>query len=146
MRKDRIYLDTSVIGGVNDDEFSSATISLFKMFKQNIYIPVISLHTLNELIEAPEIIRGVLDTIEYEFCDVITEEMEYLADKYIHYKIVTPKYKSDALHVAISTVLRCDLLVSWNFKHIVHYEKMRGFNRVNQLENYGILFIKIQMR
>jgi hypothetical protein len=43
----------------------------------------------------------------------------------------------DALHVAISTISGCDLIVSWNFKHIVHFDKIPKYNAVNVLNGYG---------
>lgn len=47
----------------------------------------------------------------------------------------------DAHHVAIATVARADMIVSWNFQHIVHHEKMAGFNAVNLREGYPTLRI-----
>jgi len=48
---------------------------------------------------------------------------------------------NDALHVALAVVARADMIVSWNFKHIVHFDKMRGFNAVNLKEGYAQLMI-----
>ena len=47
----------------------------------------------------------------------------------------------DALHVAIATVSGCDIIVSWNFKHIVHYDKIALYNAVNRINGYKDIFI-----
>jgi len=57
-------------------------------------------------------------------------------------KIVTKKYYSDALHIAVATVIGVDVLVSWNFKHIVNLNKIKSFNSVNLKEGYNILEIR----
>ena len=54
----------------------------------------------------------------------------------------SPADEVDAQHIALATVCRADLVVSWNFKHIVHYEKIRGFNSVNLREGYGMVDIR----
>jgi hypothetical protein len=66
-----------------------------------------------------------------------TEDMFVLQQQYISAGIVTEKSTEDALHVAIASVAKCDLIVSWNFKHIVHFEKIPKYNAVNVLNGYG---------
>jgi len=66
----------------------------------------------------------------------ITEEMERLRDAYLSAGVLGESSDADALHVAAATVLEVDLIVSWNFKHIVHFEKIRGFNAVGRLQGY----------
>ena len=60
-----------------------------------------------------------------------------LQQKYLEAGIVTAKSTEDALHVAIASVSGCDLIVSWNFKHIVHFDKIPKYNAVNVLNGYG---------
>jgi hypothetical protein len=57
-------------------------------------------------------------------------------------KIVSENYYSDALHIAAATVIGVDVLVSWNFKHIVNLNKIKLFNSVNLREGYSILDIR----
>lgn len=64
----------------------------------------------------------------------ITEDALELSEEYLNRKILTPKFRDDALHMALASLANVDVLVSWNFRHIVHYEKIRLFNAVN-LEN-----------
>ena len=144
MKKLRIYLDTSVIGGCFDDEFNEYSNKLFETFLSSINIAIISSTTLSELANAPLKVREKVTEIPQGCYEEIfvSSEMNSLADAYIGEKIVTPKYFDDALHIAIATVLKVDLLVSWNFKHIVNFEKISRFNAVNVREGYGHLEIR----
>ena len=143
MKKLRIYLDTSVIGGCFDEEFKQYSIALFKEFDAGSYIAVISATTLAELKNAPNEVKEIVKTIpgnNYEEL-MVSDEMQNLSAMYLADKIVSEKYSDDALHIAIATVSNVDLLVSWNFKHIVNYEKIHRFNAINTREGYGFLEI-----
>jgi len=67
----------------------------------------------------------------------ISKEVLELQLNYIRSGVVTEKSLDDALHVAIATVSGCDLIVSWNFKHIVHFDKIPKYNATNVLNGYG---------
>lgn len=67
--------------------------------------------------------------------------MEKLASLYLEERIVNIKYRNDCLHIAYATVYEIDMLVSWNFKHIVNYEKIINFNSVNLKNGYKPLQI-----
>ncbi|MDR2491090.1 MAG: hypothetical protein LBD20_06780 [Spirochaetaceae bacterium] len=142
MRQLRVYIENSVIGGYFDAGFEEATKKLFEKFRDGEYQAIISTHTYGELNNgAPENVKSNLETISYEKFD-ITEEMMYLTQKYMEEKIVSEQYRSDALHIAIATVLEVDVLVSWNFKHIVNLNKIKLFNSVNLKEGYNLLEIR----
>jgi rRNA-processing protein FCF1 len=145
MKKLTIYIENSVIGGCFDDEFSKHTLKLFDKFKKGTYKPIISSHVIGELEDgAPERIKKNLETIDYKVCPV-NKEMEKLAVKYMNQKIISQKNYDDALHIAVATVIGVDVLVSWNFKHIVNLNKIRLFNSINLQEGYKILEIRSPM-
>ena len=138
----RIYIENSVIGGYFDEEFKEHTRKLFEKFKKGIYKPIISSHVIAELENgAPNHVKENLKTINYEEY-IVNDEMLKLAEKYMEQKIVSENYYSDALHIAVATVLGVDVLVSWNFKHIVNLDRIKLFNSVNLREGYGILEIR----
>ena len=64
-----------------------------------------------------------------------------IAETYVKHKILTPKYTDDMMHIALAAVAEANILVSWNFKHIVHYDKIRLFNAVNAELGYRELQI-----
>lgn len=133
MKKTRVYIDTSVIGGCFDKEFKLWSDGLVQDFKSGLFIPVLSDIVAAEVVDAPEAVRMKYDEIlglGHEFVASDREAIE-LADKYQLRKILTPKYYADGLHIALATVADVDLLVSWNFKHIVRFDKIRLFNSVN---------------
>jgi len=103
---------------------------------------IILSHVVAELENgAPEHVINNLKTINYDEYD-ITEDMEKLAEKYLEQNIVSENFYNDALHIAVATVIGVDVLVSWNFKHIVNLNKIKLFNSVNLREGYNILEIR----
>jgi hypothetical protein len=74
------------------------------------------------------------------FIDISESALE-LRNSYVNAKIVPLRYSNDALHVALATVSRCSLIVSWNFKHIVHFRKIPLYNAVNTLHGFSTISI-----
>lgn len=140
----RYYIDTSVFGGYFDVEFEDATRQLFeKISKEGIKILYSEL-TENELENAPEkikdFIRGLKkDSIEY--IEISKESIE-LADKYISENVVGKTSRDDCIHISLATLNRADVLISWNFKHIVNLHRIRGYNSVNLKYNYPSIEIR----
>ena len=143
-RKLKIYIDTSVIGGCYDEEFSEWSNLLFEEFKEGKKIAVISDITLEELEKAPQKVRNILDSIPKMNINYIALniEAEQLADLYIKNKIITKKFQEDARHIALATINNADVLVSWNFKHIVNLDRIRNYNSVNIKYGYKIIEIR----
>ncbi len=140
----RVYIDTSVIGGYFDEEFEHVSKALFRMVEKGKIIAVISDLTLLELAEAPAEIGKVIEDLPEENVEwtELTEEAVNLAWAYVREGVVGKEQFVDAEHVAIATVNRVDVLVSWNFKHIVNLGKIRGFNAVNLRLGYPLLEIR----
>lgn len=134
----RVYLDTSVIGGCCDAEFRRWSNGLLKDFEAGVFKPVLSELVTAELDAAPP---DVLEKLA-AFLDCnpevvgITLEVEELAAAYLAHGILSQNFANDARHIACATVADVDVLVSWNFKHVVHLEKMRLFNAVNMERGY----------
>ena len=131
--KQRIYLDTSVIGGAFDEEFNETTNLLFEMVVNKIFTLVISSLTLSELNLAPTYVKDFFNKIDRSNIELISSspESELLANCYISEKVVGQTSFDDCHHIAIATILKVDILVSWNFKHIVNVFRIRGYNSVN---------------
>ena len=144
MKRVYIYVDASVIGGCEDNEFSEPSLSLWRLFIKGIFIQVLSQHTLRELSGAPENVRGHLLDVPAAHQIILsdTAEADALAEAYLAHGIVGPGSRSDALHVALATVAHVDVLVSWNFKHIVNLDRIRLFNAVNLEQGYGLIEIR----
>ncbi|WP_372946696.1 hypothetical protein [Mariniphaga sp.] len=142
--KQKVYIDTSVIGGCFDIEFKKWSNLLFDDFKSGKRIAVVSDITLDELADAPEKVQENFSTIPENNLEVLIsdDETKALADLYIKEGAVTSKYYEDALHIAISTISRVNVLASWNFKHIVNLDKIRMYNAVNLKNGYSILEIR----
>ena len=141
--KQRIYIDTSVIGGYFDKEFESTTRELFEEVLQGEYKIVISSVTEGELEQAPEKVKTLLYDlkINYELINLTDEAVE-LATEYLSENVVGKTSYDDCLHIAIATIARLDFLVSWNFKHIVNIKRIRGYNGINIKNGYPAIEIR----
>ena len=133
MKIPRLYIDTSVFGGVHDTEFQYETNLLFEMVRNGEIICVYSDLCELELENAPLKVREHFLQIEKsttEFVE-ITEEISQLAEQYVEEKVVGETSIDDCRHIACATINKVDFLVSWNFKHIVNVFRIRGYNSVN---------------
>jgi len=143
MKKIKLYFDTSVIGGYFDDEFSEDTIEIFNEVKNETYNLAISDLTVRELIKAPENVRTLLQEKEIKFEQIlVTQEAIELATEYIKEKVVGQTSFDDCIHIATATINKIDILVSWNFKHIVNIQRIRGYNSINLRNGYQTLEIR----
>lgn len=144
MRSPRVYTDTSAIGGCLDPEFFEPSQRLFEHFSSGEFVLVLSEFTLLELEHAPADVRALLDDVPEEFREdlAFTREASELAEQYIETGVIGAAMRTDARHIATATVHRVDVLVSWNFKHIVNLPRIRGYNAVNLREGYPILEIR----
>ncbi len=141
---ERIYLDTSVFGGYFEPEFELWTKLLFDKFATGQFKMLYSEMTEIELTNAPQNVRELVKKIpvrHIEFLD-ITKETNQLAGSYIKENVVGKSSRPDCLHIAIATLNNADLLASWNFKHIVNINRIRGYNSVNYKFGYKILEIR----
>ncbi len=143
MKQYRVYADTSVFGGCFDEEFAETSKMFFKLVKDGSFKLIISPILLAELAEAPKVVKQILTDLTQDLFDFVdyTPEVSELRDKYLNAKVLTNKSKTDAEHIAYATIYNADFVVSWNFKHIVHYEKISGFNSVNLMNSYKLISI-----
>jgi predicted nucleic acid-binding protein len=142
--KQRIYIDTSVVGGFFDEEFKDATQLLFKRLENDEVKFVISDLLELELIQAPKRVSDLLlnyPTDRFERIE-LTQEIMDLADKYITEKVVGKTSLEDCRHIALATIYRVDALASWNFKHIVNLDRIKGYNSVNLRLGYPTIEIR----
>ena len=133
MDKQKVYIDTSVIGG-SFNYFSRYSNMLIDKFRDGLFVPVISEVVEKEIKKAPILVRDVYDEIlTYNAIYLnITDEIKKLVKEYINKKIVTLHYEDDCRHIALTTINKIDVLVSWNFKHIVNEQRIFLFNLVNK--------------
>lgn len=142
--KQRIYINTSVVGGFFDEEFKDATQLLFKRIENDEVKFIISDLLELELIQAPKRVSDLLlnyPTDRFERIE-LTQEIMDLADKYITEKVVGKTSLEDCRHIALATIYRVDALASWNFKHIVNLDRIKGYNSVNLRLGYPTIEIR----
>jgi hypothetical protein len=143
-RKLLVYADASVVGGCEDPEFRDDSIALWERFRSGDCTLVLSEHTLRELASAPPAVRKRVTEVPRENQVLLPDQPEAiaLAEAYLRRGVLGPGSASDALHIALATIRRVDVLVSWNFRHIVNFGRIRLFNAVNIEEGFGVLEIR----
>ena len=144
MKQQRIYIDTSIVGGFFDTEFEKETKLLFKRLEKKEVIFVVSTVLGQELNDAPEHVKTLLQ--KYDKCCFeeieMTAEAKRLANRYISEKVVGKISFEDCCHIALATIHKVDVLASWNFKHIVNWERIKGYNAVNLKNGYTTVEIR----
>ncbi|GAP72866.1 hypothetical protein SAMD00024442_48_20 [Candidatus Symbiothrix dinenymphae] len=142
--KQRIYIDTSIVGGFFDTEFAKETQALFERMRNKEIIFVVSEVLYSELEDAPPHIRELLDTYDEDCFEyvLLTDDARELANSYIAEKVVGKTSLEDCRHIAIATINKVDVLASWNFKHIVNLDKIKGYNGVNLKKGYATIEIR----
>ena len=96
---------------------------------------------MDELVNAPEKIKQILNELDYTLIKVSDESFE-LADEYIQENVVGATSRGDCVHIATATINNIDILVSWNFKHIVNVQRIKGYNSINIKRGYKQLDIR----
>ena len=128
MKTLRIYLDTSVFGGCFDEEFARESLRLLEQIKTGKFRLVMSETVLTELAAAPALVQNVWADIPKGFIETVGSnlEVEDLRQAYLEAKVVGPASATDAEHIALATIARADMSVSWNFYTHRPLRKNRG--------------------
>ena len=140
----RFYFDTSVFGGLFDSEFEEETVLLFEKVTLGQIRCIYSNLTESELTNAPERVGDYFVNIP-ENCKekiLVTPDALILAQTYIEEKVVGETSLDDCIHIATATLHKVDMLVSWNFKHIVNLSRIRQYNSVNIKKGYSFVEIR----
>lgn len=139
-----LYLDTSVFGGCFDKEFELWSRALVNKILAGKYSALISELTLDEISHAPLYVRELANEVVSMNSEIILvdKQSRELAGRYLHERILTQKSDTDSLHIALATIHHADILLSWNFKHIVNLNRIRLYNSVNLAAGYAMLEIR----
>jgi hypothetical protein len=140
----KLYLDTSILNFALSDRtgeeiLKASTIILLDKIKLNAYEGYISEQVMAEINRSPEpkkkrLIELVI-SLDLESL-TINSEVELLADRYVKEGLIPVKYQEDAIHIALATIHDLDVIVSWNFEHMIKLKTKRGVVAVNELMGY----------
>ena len=139
----RVYVDTSVFGGIHDDEFRAPSERFFTAVRGGAFTILVSDALVVEISRAPAVVQATFEghRAHMEALET-TAESAVLAEAYLAARVVPTASRVDALHVALASVAGADALVSWNFKHLVQLRRIRGFHAVNVLRGYPLIEIR----
>ncbi|MBI4560164.1 MAG: PIN domain-containing protein [Candidatus Hydrogenedentes bacterium] len=138
----RVYADTSVFGGVFDEEFQKPSRVFFDMVRAGNFSLVVSTTVADELRDAPEPVRAYYrELAKYlEVAEIDAAALDLQA-AYLNAHVVASQWDADAQHVAVATVSGCQAIVSWNFRHIVNFRRIPLYNGVNMLHGFPVIAI-----
>lgn len=143
----KLYLDTSVLGAVCDpgpEERLVATRRVLDGLRGGLWDGYISVLVLEEISRAHEIVRQkITQELEKSTLIVLEESPESLAlaQAYLEANAIPPDYEDDARHIAIATLHDINVVVSWNFRHMVNIDRKRRINSVNLREGFPLIDI-----
>ena len=140
----KIYLDTSVVSAYFDDRYPERqkdTVTFWKLSVEHEFS--ISELTKTEIQNTQNETRKnqMLNHIGNLILVLIDDSVEHLANLYLENGIFSPATLNDALHVATATISRQDILVSWNFRHLVNRRRRARVNEVNIFNGYPTIEI-----
>ena len=134
--KIRVYLDTSIISYLDQKdtpERMKETQEIWKILKTDKFQVIISNLVLSEIGECDDVKRktllSYLNEIDYEEYEVNKEDDE-LAKLIIDEGILKPKSIDDATHIAVAILSNANMILSWNFKHLVNYNTINGVRQI----------------
>jgi len=150
MKKVALYIDTSVISFALSEDISendrNITLKLIEEINKGRYEGYISDVVIRELGNTRDAVKRakllkLVENIELNDVLAVDEETNRVADKYIEEGIIPAVYRDDALHIALTSVRGLDILVSWNFKHLVKHRTRIEVAGVNTLLGYKTIDI-----
>lgn len=138
MRKLKIYLDTSVISHLQQEdapEKTRETLELWEQFRQREDVEIIiSDLVILELSRCQEekytLLLDKLTHLDYSYVQ-LTDDERTLANIYLQNGVLRQKSIDDLMHIAAATLNECRYIVSWNFKHFVNPKTINAVNTVN---------------
>lgn len=146
-RKLKVYLDTSIISYLDQTdapEKMHETQKLWEEFRQGkyeVYISDVVIREINECSEEKlQTLLSFLDQIQYTIVP-FSDDLFELAETFIDFKILRQKSFDDCQHIAAALISGCDIITSWNFKHIVNVKTIQGVKIIATAEGYKDLLI-----
>lgn len=120
------------------------TTAFFDRIRNKEFTVLFSTITQDELSNAPDQVKELVKSLTTEITEFLdpNEEVVELAKDYILEKVVGQTSYIDCLHIALATINHADFLVSWNFKHIVNIQRIKGYNAINIRNGYKQLEIR----
>ena len=146
MRKPKIYLETTMFNYYFDEDRDAHadTMKLFKEIQAGKYEAYTSIYVTDELIKAEDPKRSNMLALITEYNITVlpaSNEADNLADVYVSEGIIPQKYRTDGVHIAVTTVNELDIIVSMNYEHIVKRKTILATGKINNLYGYRVIEI-----
>lgn len=143
----KIYFDTSIVCYFDQPERGEQFIDTHKLWEKvkagafDVYLSEVTTAEVNDCEELKKSkLFEYLDQIEYTLIET-DERTTAIAQRFIDLGILKPKNFEDYQHIAAAIISECDVIVSWNFKHIVNHKTIMGVKAITALEGFDDILI-----
>jgi len=142
----KLYIESSVVNFVYADDAPDKTETTKNFFepsngKHELFISELVLEEI-EKTQSPKREKMSNFVVTHDFRVLPNSaEADNLASKYVKAGLVPEKYINDAIHLALASVNKMEVLVSWNMEHIVKLKTIVGVNKINKEQGYGNILI-----
>ncbi len=142
MKKERYYLDTSIINhsvSLQNPEFNADTKKFLNQLKKGDFKAYTSELVLEEIKRTSEpkvtTLLNALSDLNLEDLE-INKEIEELAEEYIKFEVLSKNHLYDAIHIAIASYYDMDAIITWNFEHMIKKKTKQKVPLVNSSKGY----------
>lgn len=142
--KQRLYLDTSILSALHDERTPERQQLTADFWSQILEFEVSTSElTRQEINDTPDAARRdrMVSSLAVVTVFPISSEMHDFSLRYLAAGIFPRTQEADALHVAAAVLTRHDVLLSWNFKHLVNRRRRAMVNAINLSLGAGTLDI-----
>lgn len=148
MRKTKIYLDTSVVSYLQQEDSPEKTEITNRFWNSlktrdniEIFMSDVTFAELNKCHEPKQsFLKERLKELDFMLLEKGAES-EQLAKQIIDLGILSEKSHDDCYHIAIAVLEGCNYIVSWNFKHLVNIKTINGVRAITNLCGYSSIDI-----
>jgi len=116
------------------------TLILWNEIKHGRFDVYISEITISEIMDAPEPKRSImldyLSEVDYTVLH-ISNDVQTFAERLNDTGVLTIKRYDDCLHIGCAVANNCDMIISWNFRHIVRVKTINGVRYVGSQLGYS---------
>jgi len=142
MRKPDIYVETSVWSHAfaeDAPESRKATLAFLDLSRRGGCELFVSEIVLGEIGRASAVLAGKLQGLIQELSPVLLEfdaEADRLAQQFIELGAIPPAKVEDAQHVGVAVANEMDIMVSWNYRHLVNVRRREAVHHVSAMNGY----------
>ena len=147
MKKLKLYLDTSVVSHLDQQDAPDKMVETHRLWEKikagefDVFLSDVTIAEINDCTEQKRAnLLRYLNQIEYTQIDT-TDRTTAIAQRFVDLGVLRSKSFDDCQHISAAIVGECDIIVSWNFRHIVNHKTIMGVKAITALEGFRDVLI-----